>query len=455
MNSPQSGDSPVPAGNRLPVEPVDSPSDGAAAAPVPSTFLEYLRSFGPGLVIVLTWLGAGDVVESGTAGGNYGYALAWVIVLALVMRYLFVSLIARYQLCNPWQEGVLDGLARVHRWYAPLLMIVAVVMGHFYGAYMARGVGETWVALTGIGQTWMWASAWTALALLLVFRPVYRHVELVFKVLLAVLSLSFLYLAYRAGPDPGALVTGIFAFQIPPDDGPFDAMLVAIGTIGALGGSLMNLAYPYFLAEKGWSGPQYRRVQQYDFLLGIVVMIVLNLAIWTLGAELVYGKTQIGDLADLAGLMGAGLGRTGQQVFYLGVFAAVLTSLVGHAFGLAMMAAHGWLRWTTGQPVATAVIRSHPMYRSVVLWILLSPLVWTLPGMPNFVTLTLAVNSLQVVLIPVLAGGLWRLTASGRYLGEKYRNRWYENLVMLLVCGIAAWATWGSLTSLVRQFSGR
>jgi hypothetical protein len=30
------------------------------AAPVPRTFFEYLRSFGPGLVIVLTWLGAGD-----------------------------------------------------------------------------------------------------------------------------------------------------------------------------------------------------------------------------------------------------------------------------------------------------------------------------------------------------------------------------------------------------------
>ncbi|MCA9118301.1 MAG: Nramp family divalent metal transporter, partial [Planctomycetaceae bacterium] len=218
---------------------------------MPSTFMEYLRSFGPGLVIVLTWLGAGDVVESGTAGGNYGYALTWVIVLALIMRYLFVSLIARYQLCNPHGEGVLDGLARVHAWYAPFLMVVAVIMGHLYGAYMSRGTGETWVALTGLGQTWMWSAGWTAVALLLVFRPVYRRVEFVFKVLLAVLSLSFLLVALQVGPDPAALLTGVFAFRIPPDDGPYDALLITIGTIGALGGSLMNLAYPYFLAEKG------------------------------------------------------------------------------------------------------------------------------------------------------------------------------------------------------------
>ena len=36
-----------------------------AAPPIPRTFLEYFRSFGPGIVIVLTWLGAGDVVDMG------------------------------------------------------------------------------------------------------------------------------------------------------------------------------------------------------------------------------------------------------------------------------------------------------------------------------------------------------------------------------------------------------
>jgi len=85
----------------------------------PRTFLEYLRSFGPGIVIVLTWLGAGDVVDMGVAGSNYGYSLMWVLVLAVFMRFVFVSLIARYQLCNPHREGVLDGLARLHPIYAP------------------------------------------------------------------------------------------------------------------------------------------------------------------------------------------------------------------------------------------------------------------------------------------------------------------------------------------------
>src|SRR4051812_12755612 len=39
------------------------PKSPEVAALVPSSFAEYLRSFGPGIVITLTWLGAGDVVD--------------------------------------------------------------------------------------------------------------------------------------------------------------------------------------------------------------------------------------------------------------------------------------------------------------------------------------------------------------------------------------------------------
>src|SRR5687767_2351294 len=106
-----------------------SPDVARALTPVPTSFREYLRSFGPGIVIVLTWLGAGDVVDMGVAGANYGYSLMWVLVAALVFRYVFVSLIARYQLCNQYDEGVLDGLTRLHRWYSPALFIAAILMG--------------------------------------------------------------------------------------------------------------------------------------------------------------------------------------------------------------------------------------------------------------------------------------------------------------------------------------
>jgi Mn2+/Fe2+ NRAMP family transporter len=207
----------------------------------------------------------------------------------------------------------------------------------------------------------------------------------------------------------------------------------------------MNLVYPYFLEEKGWRGPQYRRVQVYDLLLGVVVMIVLNLAVWILGAELLYPDKHIRELDDLPDLLSTVLGPGGRLLFYLGVFAAVFTSVVGHAAGLGALGSHAWLRWRTGAPVAAAQYRSHSMHRWIIVWCLVSPLVWTLPGMPDFVTLTLAANGGQVVLLPLLAGGLWWITASSRYIGPTHRNRWWENLVFGLLFVLAVYGAFKSV----------
>jgi Mn2+/Fe2+ NRAMP family transporter len=416
----------------------------------PRTFAEYVRSFGPGLVVVLTWLGAGDIVDMGVAGGNYGYSLMWVLVLAIVIRFLFVSLIAKYQLCNQHGEGVLDGLARIHPWFAPLMLATTIVMGHVYGSYMTVGIGEAWRNMTGIGEVWQWASLWSVVALALVFQPAYGRVEVLFKVMLAVLSVSFLGTAICVGPDPGGIARGLYRVELPDQTGQFNPLLVTMAMIGAVGGSLMNLVYPYFLEAKGWRGPEFRRVQLFDFLLATGVMILLNLAVWTLGAELLHPRgLTVERLDDMPRLLSEVLGATGRIVFYIGIFAAVFTSVVGHAMGLAMMGSHAWLRWKAGSGPIEGRYEDHRLYRWIACWCIVSPLVWTLPGMPDFVTLTLVSNSLQVVLLPLIAGGLWYITATEHCIGREYRNRWWENLLMLGLFVLAIFGAWKSIESIL------
>ena len=414
----------------------------------PRTFGQYLRSLGPGIIVVLTWLGAGDIVEVGVAGGNYGYALMWVVVVAIGMRFLFVSLIGKYQLCNQHGEGVLDGLARLSSWYPLLLGFAAVVMGHIYCAYMTVGLGEASVNLTGRGSTWQWALIWNAMALALVFRPSYLRLEFVFKVFLALLTVCLLGTAWWVGPSLMGIVEGTLAFRLPPKSGPYDSLLVAIGMIGAVGGSLMNLVYPYFLEGKGWKGPAYRRVQWFDFLLAVGIMIILDLAIWTLGAELLHPRgLTIRELDDLPRLLSQVLGEGGRVLFYLGIFSAIFTSLIGHAVGLAWLGSHAFLRWKSGAAVEPEQYRNHWCYPVIAVWCLVSPLFWTAPGLPGFVALTLIANSAQVVLIPLLAGGLWWITASGRFIGHEYRNRWWENLVMAALFVMAIGGALGAIQS--------
>lgn len=426
-----------------------SPPLSSGDTPIPRTFLEYLRSFGPGLVVVLTWLGAGDIVEMGTAGADFGYSLMWVLVLAVGMRWVMVSVIARYQLCNPRGEHLLDGLCRIHRAYAPLLLIAAVLMGHLYGSYMTRGIGEACRNATGIGSVWGWALAWNGIALLLVFRPAFQRIEVVFKILLLLLSVAFLGTAVMVGPSPTGILRGLVSLEMPEKTGHYGPLLVAMGMIGAVGGSLMNLVYPYFLDSKGWRGSQFRKLQFYDFLLAMAVMLILDLSIWTLGAETLHadGGT-IDTMDDLPWLLGTRLGRLGELVFYAGIFAAVFTSLIGHALGLGMLASHCWLRITSPDINPAGIdFRTTRLYRAVATWCLISPLIWTLPGMPDFVALTLVVNALQVILLPLIAGGLWILSSRGGDIGPTFRNRWWEHLVLALLLGLAVVGAWGAITS--------
>jgi Mn2+/Fe2+ NRAMP family transporter len=411
----------------------------AAPPPVPRSFVEYLRSFGPGIVIVLTWLGAGDVVDMATAGANYGYALLWVFVVAILFRFLFVSLIARYQLCNQHGEGVLDGLARLHPLYAPVLLIAAVGMGHVYGSYMTRGVGEICRNVFGFGAIWQWAVVCNGLAFYLVYQPGFRRLELIFFFFLAVLSVSFLGCAIWVGFDPVEVARGLVRVEMPGKQGAYDPGHVALAMIGAVGGSLMNLVYPYFLDAKGWRGAQYRRVQLYDLLIGIVAMLVLNLAVWALGAELLYPDRRIENLEDLPNLLSTLLGESGRILFYAGIFAAVYTSIIGHAAGLGRLGTHAWLRWRAGSGPISPEFRHHPCFGIIAVSCLVTPLVWTLPGMPGFVALTLAANSAQVILLPLLAGGLWWITASPRLIGREHRNRWWENLLMAVLFALAVY----------------
>jgi Mn2+/Fe2+ NRAMP family transporter len=421
------------------------------APPVPKSFFEYLRSFGPGFVAVLTWLGAGDIVSAGVAGGNYGYTLMWAMVLSLGVRYMFVSLIARYQLCNPRGEGVLDALARLHPLYAPFLFFAVLFWGHLSTTYMLAGIGEISVEISGVGTKFAWEVFWVVVTLLLIFRPVYQRAETLFKVLLALLAISLLGCALWVGIKPFAIVRGVFMLEIPPQQGPFGASLVALGMVGAVGGSLVNLVYPYFLEQKGWRGPAYRRVQNYDFLLAVVVMIVFNLAVWTLGAELVHGTGRtISSIDDLAGLLGGVLGNSGRILFLLGVFAAVFTSIVGAGLGLAYLASHAWLRWRSHNSEPLRVdYRSASVYRFVVLWIVVSPLVWL--GRVEFISLTILANTVTVVMIPALAGGLWCITARASFIGPAYRNRWWDNALMAFVTVLALFGVVEAVRSILTQ----
>ncbi len=84
-------------------------------------------------------------------------------------------------------------------------------------------------------------------------------------------------------------------------------------------------------------------------------------------------------------------------------------------------------------PIAKDKVGNLTSYKLMVLWCLISPLIWLLPGMPDFVTMTVLGNAASVILFPVISLALWYITASPKYIGDQYINKWWENILIAIL----------------------
>ena len=430
-----------------------------ATSEVPRTWWAFVRASGPGFAVAMLWLGAGDLVDSSVSGANYGYALVWALVVALVCRYVMVSALAKYQLCNrQGDETILHGYGRMWRYFPVMLGVAGLMIGFALNSFLLRGSAVALYHLTGDtgGQTWgvtIWSVVCVAATLLLVrARNQYRGIEIVSIAAVVVLALTFLIGAIAAGPDLLSMLRGL-ALEIPPDVGPFGSVLLTVSLIGAVGGSIGNLLYTYFMTEKGWRGPQYRRVQMYDLAAGIASIIVIDLAVWVVAAETLHGTGRVvADENDLAALMSS-LVPFGRTLFWLGLFGAAFDSLPGYSFGFTKMfvgAVHQ--TWPERAERYGGDRESDPLFKVVQIGLLvLLPLVFALPSAPSFVTLTVVSNAVAIAVVPVIIGGLLWLTNNRRLMLPRYVNRWWENLALVVIGLVTLWGTWELLRKLAGQ----
>ncbi len=402
---------------------------------------KFKTSYGPGILAVLTWLGAGDLVTSSVAGSDYGYSLMWILAVSLLLRYLVVNIIARFQLCNNEGITIFEGYGRLHPFFAYFLFIYALIMGHLFNAYMIKGAGAVLSTILNINQPFIGSLIVVALVLLLIGRNIYNTIEGVMKLLLALMTLAFLFLAVQTSPDVSQIIKGTIGFSIPKDQGVYGAMLVAISIIGAVAGSISNFVHPYFMKEKGWTKPSHLKVQRKDLLFAIVVCIIINLAIWIVGAEILKPNgIHVETIDDLAQALQISLGNIGWLIFYFGVFAVLFASIVGKSTGFPRLILDAfYVINKERRDKYEGQYNNDPMFKWTMLFVLVTPLIWSIPGLPGFIALTLGVNALNIIGFPIIAIGILILTNKKSLMGQ-YKNNWFENITLSLAAVLAIWS---------------
>ncbi|MGJ7906484.1 Nramp family divalent metal transporter [Actinopolyspora sp. H202] len=449
-----------------------TPTDAATpTAPPPTGFTDYVKSLGPGIVVVVSWLGTGDFISASVAGSNFGYALIWTLLIAILSRYFIVSTMSRYQLCNSvGDETILDGYGRVWRGFPTYIGATTCVLGFVYVSFLLIAAGTAldhlFAAVVPAGQwgTFCWAIPTAAAALWLASRRDghYRALEIVAQLTMAVLVLSFFVALVGTGVDFGELFGGLL-FELPPGEaGYITAASTAVGLIGAVGGSAANLLYPYLMHEKGWRGQSYRKLQRIDLRFGTLVMFGLVLAVWVVAAETLHGTEQGVSSADgLALMMEKAIGPAGPPIMWCAVFFTVFNNIVTQPRVFVRMfveslhksrpdrAEHIRLRHRMPANAHKELFLHDRVFWIVFLLIMTVPLVFSLPFMPGMVVLTLLGNSVNVLTVPAVIIGLIVMTTRRDLMPASHVNKWWQTTTLALIGAIGLWATYQLILSVV------
>ncbi|WP_353980087.1 Nramp family divalent metal transporter [Salinicola endophyticus] len=441
-------------------EPASASDVGPQSAPLlPRTAGEYIRCIGPGLVLAMAFLGTGDLVSSTVSGANYGYALMWTLVVALFARYCMISAIAKYKLENRFGDtSVLQGFQRVWRGF-PMFFGVAIF---FYGIIIQmsflRACAVALYQLSGElgGATWGYFVGGTvvvvATIVMLARRNAYQWLEWTARIASVVIIATFVGAIVATGHiDLVEMAKGL-TFSIPADNGPFDAIFIAIATIGTIGGSALNLLYPYFMDERGWNGPRYRRLQQFDLMAGMLPLLIINVLFWVVAAETIRGTGMtVSNENDLATMMQMAVGPMGPALLWISLFLAAFSSFPANARGFANLMFNG-LHLATRRGKAFAKPAEDPWYNRVLIAaFIVVPLFICMPQAPNLVYLSVFGTSvITAILLPPILFGVLRMTSSRQFMLDEHVNRWWQTLILVVLSLIGLWSLYAIVDNLIQ-----
>ena len=265
--------------------------------------------------------------------------------------------------------------------------------------------------------------------------------------------------ALLSHPDPAGIARGMFVPTIPGTQGLYSALFVLMALIGTEAGSMTNLTYAYFIREKGWRGVSHLKQQRFDLAFGIVCVFLMGTLLQIAAAGTIHPLgIELEGAEDLVRIFSEALGVVGLVIFGLGLLGAAFSTFVGATAGYGLIITDicrsfipRFKRPSNSGDEAKDVKRD-PIYRwSLIIWSF-SPLYIVFTDVRP-IWLVLMVSSVVVVLIPVLALTLLKITNDKSLMG-KYKNGWFTNTVMILLVLLAVYFTFLNGIDLWNQLAG-
>ncbi|NND16698.1 MAG: Nramp family divalent metal transporter [Eudoraea sp.] len=298
------------------------------------------KNIGPGVLIAAAFIGPGTVTVCTLAGVQFGYALLWAMLLAMIAAIVLQEMAARLGIVT--QEGLAANIRKEldTPWVRVVvlgLILAAIVLGNM--AYEAGNIGGATLGLDALfGNTYTHIYPWVigAIAFTLLYIGSYKTLEKVFVFLVILMSLSFLLTAILTAPNLIETGKGLLLPSVPEQ-----STLTIIALIGTTVVPY-NLFLHASLVKEKWRGMEDLQTARRDTLVTIFLGGVVSMAI-IVAAAAIPGKT-ITSAMDLAQGLEPLFGKGARYGMGIGLFAAGITSSITAPLAAAYVASNcmGW-----------------------------------------------------------------------------------------------------------------
>ena len=403
------------------------------------------RFFGPGFLVAAAFIGPGTVATAVAAGGRFGFQLLWAVGFAVFATIVFQEMAARLGLVtkNGLGEALRSSIRNILlRMGMLILVFAAIVFGN--AAYQAGNVSGAAAGLSNfipMIPRFVWLLLCSGTAALIIWKGNLNSLKLVLVSLVVLMSLTFLIAAMVSRPNLPGLFAGLFSFEVPWFD--LKVLIAIIGTtvvpynlflhssavaeqshdvVVDLERDRKKESDPDPSSETVLEDPHDKHLEFSEALaatrtdtrlaVGVGGLVTASILISAAGTNAV-------DLEEAGDLLQSVLGSFGRTLFFLGLFAAGLTSAI-----TAPLAAGYAYAGCFGLP-ASAESKEVKNVALIVIGIgLLAALIFG-KSPSQVILLAQVANGL---VLPIIAVFLLGVMNSKTLLGH-YRNSWFQNLL--------------------------
>jgi Mn2+/Fe2+ NRAMP family transporter len=331
--------------------------------------------FGPGIILMMTGIGTSHLVTAPAAGGRFGYALLWCLPLAYVFKYYGFEMAFRFT--NATGKSMIEAYSTAWKkwplWYVLITTLIQCALGQA-GRLIAAAAVLYYVGTESLGLSislTMYGLMLAVVSVAIILRGHYKVLELVTKILAAILVFSVVAVYIRA-PAPISEMGHFFTVEIP--DGSWLIIAAFLGLLPT-GMDVSLQASEWGKAKKkGMSKIRDRmedmglanrfdpfnpnrddlavdtsklpsNAQEYchkwfkigiwDFRAGHVISFILACIFLLLAAVWLYPSPVEGRavMGEIAGIFTESLGPAWMSVFMLGAFAATFSTAFNYFDG--------------------------------------------------------------------------------------------------------------------------